>query len=194
MARPIREVFEALARVLDGRRVRWYVFGAQAVLAHGHPRLTADIDITVEPGERSNDELLAMFAEGEIVPRAEGFDAFMRTSRLLPLHHAPTQIPVDVVLGSSAIERAFFARAVRLDLGGAVVPILAVEDLIALKAAAGRRKDQEDILGILEQQWARIDRARLAAVLAALDEALEEPRATERFERLRRRFERRKRR
>ncbi len=135
-----------------------------------------------------------MFAEGEIVPRAEGFDAFMRTSRLLPLHHAPTQIPVDVVLGSSAIERSFFARAVRLDLGGAVVPILAVEDLIALKAAAGRRKDQEDILGILEQQWARIDRGRIAAVLAALDEDLEEPRATERFERLRRRFERRKRR
>lgn len=194
MARPIREVFEALSRLLDGRHMRWYVFGAQAVLAHGHPRLTADIDITVEPGDRSNEELLALFAEGSILPRAEGFDAFMQTSRLLPLHHAPTHIPVDVVLASSAIEQAFFERAVRIDLGGAVVPVLAVEDLIALKAAAGRRKDQEDILGILEQQWTRIDRARLGAVLRALDEALEEPRATERFERILRRFERRRRR
>ena len=28
--------------------VRWYIFGAQAVIAAGAPRLTEDVDVTVE--------------------------------------------------------------------------------------------------------------------------------------------------
>jgi hypothetical protein len=38
----------ALAAVLDRAGVRWYVFGAQAVVAYGRPRLTADLDVTVD--------------------------------------------------------------------------------------------------------------------------------------------------
>jgi hypothetical protein len=30
------------------RRLRWYVFGAQAVVVHGRPRMTGDVDVTVE--------------------------------------------------------------------------------------------------------------------------------------------------
>jgi len=48
---PTRSVPAALvdlAKAFAALRVRWYVFGAQAVIAAGAPRLTDDIDITVE--------------------------------------------------------------------------------------------------------------------------------------------------
>ena len=40
------ELLAALAPVLAGWG-RWYVFGAQAVTAHGVPRLSADVDVTL---------------------------------------------------------------------------------------------------------------------------------------------------
>ncbi|HUP47620.1 MAG TPA: hypothetical protein VNA04_02405 [Thermoanaerobaculia bacterium] len=41
------ELLTALAGVLT-RWGRWYLFGAQAVIAHGVPRLSADVDVTLE--------------------------------------------------------------------------------------------------------------------------------------------------
>src|SRR5207237_482031 len=40
------EVLSAAAPVLS-RWGRWYVFGAQAVMAYGVPRLSADVDVTL---------------------------------------------------------------------------------------------------------------------------------------------------
>ncbi len=41
------ELLTALSKVL-GRWGRWYVFGAQAVIAYGVPRLSGDVDITLQ--------------------------------------------------------------------------------------------------------------------------------------------------
>ena len=41
-----RELLAALAAVLN-RWGRWYLFGAQAVVAYGVPRLSADVDVTL---------------------------------------------------------------------------------------------------------------------------------------------------
>jgi predicted RNase H-like HicB family nuclease len=40
------EVLAALANAFSDLRARWYLFGAQAAIAWGRPRLTADIDVT----------------------------------------------------------------------------------------------------------------------------------------------------
>ena len=44
----LREALRALAAVLDGRGLRWFVFGAQAVAVRAAPRATQDVDVTVE--------------------------------------------------------------------------------------------------------------------------------------------------
>ncbi len=166
--------------------MRWYVFGAQAVLAYGAPRLTADVDVTVDPLELGPPDLLRILASEGIEPRDASFAQALATSRLLPLVHRPTAIAVDVVLAGAGIEQDFLARACHLDLGGVRVPILCVEDLIATKVVAGRRKDREDVLGILREQADKLDRKLLFEVLSLFDESLEEPRAVRRFEQLER--------
>ena len=61
------ELLTALAPVLQ-RWGRWYLFGAQAVILHGFPRLSGDVDVTLEmmPEERtrfvlSQSDLLVAF-------------------------------------------------------------------------------------------------------------------------------------
>ncbi len=41
------ELLAALAKVLRARKIRWYVFGAQAAIVYGSPRMTMDVDVDV---------------------------------------------------------------------------------------------------------------------------------------------------
>lgn len=180
------DVFRAVERATARASLRWYVFGAQAVLAYGAPRLTADVDVTIDPLELGAPAVLRLLAEEGIAPRDPSFADALASSRLLPLIHEPSRIAVDVVLAGSGIEQDFLARVCLVDLGGVRVPLLCVEDLIATKVVAGRRKDREDVLGILREQAEKLDRKLLHEVLALFDESLEEPRAVRRFEALER--------
>ncbi|MEJ7728516.1 MAG: DUF6036 family nucleotidyltransferase [Polyangiaceae bacterium] len=186
---PITDVLRALVEALQSAGLRWYIFGAQAVLVHGLPQQTADIDVTIDPAERGTLDILALLDRVDIRPRTS---MFLEQARLLPLVHAPTGMAVDVVLAGEGIEEDFLARAVQVDLSGVVVPVLSVEDLIATKVVAGRRQDRQDILGILQQGRA-IDLVRLRATLAAFDAGLDGPRATETFDRIHNSFVRPKR-
>lgn len=188
----VAEIFRSLAAVLGEEDLPWYVFGAQAVLAYGVPRLTADIDITIDPRGRPNADVLELLERVEIQPRAEGFEEFLLSSRLLPLCHRPSAIAIDIVLASEGIDLDFLDRAVRIEVAGVLVPVLSIEDLIATKIVAGRRKDREDIRGILDQRGDTIDLEALRAVLRDFDDALEEPRAVRRFERLFDEYQRRR--
>jgi hypothetical protein len=44
----------AFAELAQRERIRWYLFGAQAVAAYGVPRTAGDVDITIDLGDRSD--------------------------------------------------------------------------------------------------------------------------------------------
>jgi hypothetical protein len=180
----VAEALRAVGLAVAPRGWRWYVFGAQAVLVHGAPRLTADVDVTIDTGASSSRDAIEALGLQAIVPRATGFDELLANARLLPMVHAPSGIPVDVVLAAGGIEKDFLDRAIVVDLGGVAVPVLSAEDLVATKVVAGRRKDREDVVGILQAQGDRLDLERLRRTLADLDATLDEPRAVARFERI----------
>lgn len=46
--RTVAELLAALAAVMAERGLRWYLFGAQAAIIWGSPRLSADADITAQ--------------------------------------------------------------------------------------------------------------------------------------------------
>jgi hypothetical protein len=172
------------------RRRRWYVFGAQAAIAYGRPRMTADVDVTVElEGARPSDLVSELEPHGFEL-RSPLSEALLAETRLLPLLHAPTGMPLDLVIAAPGIEEEFLARARPIDVGGVEVPMMSVEDLIAVKVLAGRRKDLEDVRGVLIEQRGRVDLARTRDVLAALEDAIGERKLLPRLERLLRAAER----
>jgi hypothetical protein len=46
----VAELLDGLREAFGELRLPWYLFGAQAALLYGAARLTADVDVTVEPG------------------------------------------------------------------------------------------------------------------------------------------------
>lgn len=168
----IADVVAAIANALERADRRWYLFGAQAAIVWGTPRLSADIDITVDAPV---DSALQLAREME----AEGFElragvttSLIETTRVLPMVHRLTGIPVDAILAGPGLEQRFLDRARKVKVGDREIPVASAEDVIVAKMLAGRAKDLEDIRGILRVQRDELDIDYVRATLRLLEDAL----------------------
>lgn len=174
MRTPTADLLHDLRQALDALGCRWYVFGAQAVLLYGRPRLTADVDVTVEIAFDRVPSLVAALRERSFELRVRDAEAFAAQAWVLPFLHARTGIPLDVVLAGSALEARFLDRAQEHDLGGTTVPVVTPEDLLVAKILASRPKDLEDVVGILCERRDQIDLTYVRGTLRELEAALDQ--------------------
>jgi len=164
------------------RSVRWYLFGAQAAIVWGSPRLSADVDVT------ANLDRVALTDYIDTMRRS-GFDVvfgdpeFVESTRVIPFVHRATRMPLDIVVAGSGLEEEFLKRAISVVLSGSTVPVISPEDLIITKILAGRPKDIEDIRGVINERRSSLDVARIRAVLKHLERALDQSDLLPSFER-----------
>ena len=164
------ELLTALAPVLT-RWGRWYLFGAQAVVLHGVPRLSADVDVTLALTPDAPERFAAEMD-------AAGFDLrvtdpdFVRRTRVMPFVHRPTAMPLDVVLAGSGLEEDFLGRARSIELGPVTIKVIAPDDLMIAKVLAGRPKDLEDVAALWRLHGASVGATRIRVTLRLLEEAL----------------------
>ena len=146
-----------IARELTGRQLPFMLIGGQAVLLHGQPRLTEDIDITlgVDPGHLPR--LLDVCVALGLDPLPDDVPAFVRDTFVLPARHRDTAIRVDFIFSSTAYEQHAIGRAVLVILEGVPVPFATAEDLIIHKLFAGRARDIEDAVGVARRQGNALD-------------------------------------
>jgi hypothetical protein len=152
--------------------LRWYVFGAQAALIWGRPRLTTDVDVTVQLGTMAPARLVAALETRRFAPRLEMTDAFVDQTRVLPLVHAPSGLALDIVLAGPGLEELFLSRAIHVNIAGVEVPFISPEDLIVTKILAGRSKDIDDVRGVLAERGDRLRVGDIERVLAMVESAL----------------------
>lgn len=143
------DTLASVAKVLDERGLRWFVFGAQAVAVRGAPRATQDVDITVEV-ERGGLPGLAKALESEGLRHRypDIADELLERGAVLPLSH-PSGMEVDLVLAGSGLEDIALGRATRVDVDSVVVPVVHATDLVVMKVLAGRGKDLDDVRAVL---------------------------------------------
>ena len=166
----VSEALGALSDAFGELGVAWYVFGAQALIAHGVPRATADIDVTVVVEPRDARALLdALERAGFVLRVEEELEAWVARTFVLPVWHTSAGLPADVVLALSELEARFARRAPTLDLG-VRVPVLGVGDLIVSKILASRPLDLEDVRMLAPLDH---DRDEVVALLAEIEAALD---------------------
>lgn len=165
------ELLADLAVALAAIGARWYVFGAQAALVWGRPRLTTDVDVTVKCSV-STEELVRALGTRGFSLRIDGTESFIRATRVVPLEHRASGLALDVVLAGPGLEDLFLERAVPIDVAGTVVPFISPEDLIVTKLLAGREKDIEDVRGVLSERGSALDVTQIQATLGLLEDAL----------------------
>ena len=170
---PTTELLLALAGVMRAAGARWYVFGAQAVLLWGRPRLSADVDATVELELADVESFLTKMQRAGFGLRiSDDVEGFVARTRVLPFLHQPTGVPLDLVLAGTGLESSFMDRAVMVVREGVELPVISPEDLVVTKILAGRPRDLEDVRGVLAERARTLDIERARGDLTALEEAL----------------------
>jgi len=144
----VAKLLADLAGALSTRGIRWYLFGAQAAILHGASRLTADVDVTLDLGNQPIARLIESLGRRGFEPQIPD-PAFIEITRVLPIIHRRTRIPVDLVLAGPGLEDLFFQRARAIRVGATTVNVAAPEDLITMKVLSGRPKDLDDIETLL---------------------------------------------
>lgn len=140
-----------LLAVLDRHAVAYTIIGGVAVQVHGHRRTTKDLDIVPAPGAQNFRRLAAALEELDAHPRdlpgaprpsAEQLSAapvvpplVTRHGELHVLNDVPGAAPYDELRN----------RALIIELGGVELAIAGLDDVIAMKRAAGRPADLADI-------------------------------------------------
>ncbi len=151
------ELLRAVNEALKPLKIRWYVFGAQAVIAAGAVRQTADLDITTDdvPVERLRKALAT--AGFRLRDDIDGVEDLIEHHRILPLVHRKSGYQLDVVRAGPGLEQQMLDRAIRRRMGRVQIPFIATNDLLVLKTLAGRDKDLEDVRALLRSASKEID-------------------------------------
>jgi hypothetical protein len=163
----LERIFEALSR----NGARYLVVGGVAVVLHGHPRFTADLDLVLALDPENLRAAIAALRSLGYRPRApvaldDLLDPAIRArwieeKGLTVLSLWSEDLPVtevDLFVAEPFPFAAAFARALRADIGAVTVPVASLEDLVALKRTASRPKDLEDVHAL--EEIARVRRER----------------------------------
>jgi hypothetical protein len=149
---------ERIFAALEASRARYLVVGGVAVVLHGHPRFTADLDLVIALDRPNLRAALDALERLGYRPRAPvTFEQFVdpdvrrnwiEDKGMTVLSLWSPGLPateIDVFASEPFAFDAAFARAVRSDLGTTRVTVASIPDLIALKRQAGRPQDLEDV-------------------------------------------------
>ena len=162
----LSRVFEAL----EQSGAKYLVVGGVAVVLHGHPRFTADVDLVVALEPANVRAVLGAIAGLAYRPRApvnvadcadpkiraswveeKGLTVFAFWSPLMPATE------IDLFVEEPFPFADGYARAVNVKLGSLTVSVASIDDLVAMKRVAGRPRDIEDVAAL---EAIRLGRAR----------------------------------
>jgi predicted nucleotidyltransferase len=170
-------VFESLlkkiALQLSKQNISYMIIGGQAVLMHGEPRLTKDIDVTLGIGVdewRRIEKVIREFGWQYLICDVEDF---VKETMVLPVIDNESGIRIDFIFSFSPYERQAINRAIGIDLGGVAVKFAALEDVVIHKIFAGRPRDIEDAKSVLVKN-SDYDRAYVREWLGEFDRSLGE--------------------
>jgi predicted nucleotidyltransferase len=150
------------------------VIGGVAISLMTQSRHTDDVDVQILFDTENALELLEKLTKNGFQPRFPGMAELARQARIITMRHEATGTVVDIALACMPFETEVQDRAVVHRSTGIELRLPTPEDMVILKAIAGRPKDLEDIRNVA-LTYPEMDRSRIEYWLRSYGELLETP-------------------
>lgn len=147
---------------LEQAGVRYLVVGGVAVVLHGHLRTTLDLDLVVQLEPDNLERALTVFGDLGFQPQVplplrsfadpQARETWRREKNMTVFslwHPSHPGFALDLFVQEPFDFNEVYHRALRVPLEQGQATVVAREDLIAMKRAAGRARDIEDVEALL---------------------------------------------
>lgn len=140
----LNEDFKDLLRLLNSKSVKYLLIGGYAVIAHGHPRLTNDLDVVVARDESNIERVLETLVEFGFPSVTGSPHPFSEPKSVVRMGVEPVKIEILNYLEGVRFEDAYQRRETR-PVEDIRVDLISLDDLLLNKIAVGRDKDILDV-------------------------------------------------
>jgi len=127
------EVLKDICQRLEGAKMAYMITGSIAANAYAIPRMTRDIDVVIEIGPDSVDQLCILFQNDFYMDKSSVIDA-VKKEGMFNIIHNKYIIKVDFVVRKNSVYRQKeFSRRCQYDIEGIKVWVVSPEDLVLSK-------------------------------------------------------------
>lgn len=151
-----------VAAALERAGVAYVVAGGVAVVLHGHPRTTVDLDIAIDLSRENVEAALAVLADLGLEPRlpvpAASFadkavrESWVRERNLIAFTmHDPQDArrEVDIFAHPPISFESLWADSETMAVAGVPVRVVSLEHLLEMKRISDRAQDRADVAALL---------------------------------------------
>jgi predicted nucleotidyltransferase len=134
--------FKEFLRLANSARIEYLLIGGYAVSFHGYPRPTGDLDVWIAAKPESAATMAKLVREFGFASATP--ELFLTPGKVIRMGRPPVRIEIMNAISGVDFSDAY-DRRVETVLDGVPVNIIALDDLLNNKRAAGRGKDLDDV-------------------------------------------------
>jgi hypothetical protein len=155
--------YETIFRALGDEKIHYIIVGGVAMNLLGYPRFTGDIDILLALDENNLQKMAKIMKElgyetrlplaiDELGDEKKAVQLIKEKNLIAFTYVNPKepQYNIDIIVGPSLQFQYYEAHCLYKTIWSLSLPIISIDDLIALKQESNREKDAEDIVNLLE--------------------------------------------
>ena len=136
--------FKEFVQFRNANAVEYLVVGGYALMAHGYPRYTGDIDFWVDPAPANIANLLKALKQSGFASVDLKEEDFLKEQAVIQLGFPPARIDLMVAVSGVEFAGAYKSR-LEVDLDGTRINVINRADFIRNKQATGHPKDFLDL-------------------------------------------------
>jgi hypothetical protein len=138
--------FRDFLAALNNNCVEYLLVGGYAVILHGYPRVTGDMDIWVNKTNENYQKLTKAFIEFRMPLFDMTEDRFLNHPEIDVFRFGRKPVAIDIMTKMANLDfEECFPLATNYNDEGLIIKVVHYNNLIQAKRAAGRHKDLNDI-------------------------------------------------
>jgi hypothetical protein len=136
--------FSEFIELLNEHEVEYLIVGGYAVILHGYPRYTGDMDFYIKKSKKNAEKVVNVLNEFGFASLELSSAEFLKPDMILQLGRPPLRIDIINSLSGVTFEECYNEHTI-FNIDDLSLPVIGLKQLKKNKKASGRHRDLDDV-------------------------------------------------